>query len=325
MRFSRLGIFVLLIFAVFLSTNCSYYNKVMSRKNLVDGSLAYKERKFDVAEELFRKAAARDQEGATVEGRTAQIFLARTLHSRYIGNRGDKSLADQAITEYKKALSVDNNDQSSYKAIAGLYENLQKPDEWQQWVTERSNNGGIKPEFRAEALTSLAAKQNTCANEVTDTSETKKTIKKDGKDVFQFLKPANPQDFERLKVCVAEGAKFIDQAVALEPAEVKNASAGDVSTLTDEQLKTKLDTVKPFESARSYKASLLIQGARLAEMEGRTADKDKLKADGDKAKADFVVLSDVTKALQSEIDKRTAIKAEDANKDKDKSNNATKK
>ncbi|MEO7673802.1 MAG: hypothetical protein ABIU09_06975, partial [Pyrinomonadaceae bacterium] len=85
MRFSRLGIFVLLILAVFLTTNCSYYNRIMSRKNLVDGSLAYKERKFEVAEDLFRKAASRDPEGATVEGKTAQIFLARTLHSRYIG------------------------------------------------------------------------------------------------------------------------------------------------------------------------------------------------------------------------------------------------
>ena len=118
MRFSRLGIFVLLILAVFLSTNCSYYSRVMSRKNLVDGSLAYKERKFDVAEELFRKAAARDPEGKTLEGRTAQIFLARTLHSKFIGNKADKSIAVQAITEYKKALNVDKNDQSSYKAIA---------------------------------------------------------------------------------------------------------------------------------------------------------------------------------------------------------------
>ena len=63
MRFSRLGIFVLLITAVFLTTNCSYYNRIMSRKNLVDGSVAYKERKFDEARELFQKAAERDPDG----------------------------------------------------------------------------------------------------------------------------------------------------------------------------------------------------------------------------------------------------------------------
>ena len=294
----------------------------MSRKNLVDGSLAYKERKFEVAEELFRKAAARDPEGVTIEGKTAQIFLARTLHSRFIGDRSNKSLAEEAIKEYQKALKVDQNDQSSYKAIAGLYENLQKPDEWQRWVTERSANTSIKPEFRAEALTSLAAKQNTCANEVSDTTETKKTVKKDGKDVFQFVKPANAADFDKLKECVAQGTKLIDQAVQLEPDAVKTAGSLNAASLTDEQLKSNLDAIKPFESARSYKASLVIQASRVAEMEGRDADRDKLKADADKARADFVALSEVGKALQNEIDSRNAIKQEEANKEK--ANNAKK-
>ncbi len=295
----------------------------MSRKNLVDGSLAYKERKFEVAEELFRKAAARDPEGATVEGKTAQIFLARTIHSRFIGDRANKSLAEEAIQEYQKSLKVDQNDQSSYKAIASLYENLQKPDEWQRWVTERSANTSIKPEFRAEALTSLAAKQNTCANEVSDTEATKKTVKKDGKDVFQFVKPANVADFDKLKECVTQGTRLIDQAVQLEPDAVKNSGSLNAASLTDEQLKSNLDAIKPFESARSYRASLIIQASRVAEMEGRDADRDKLKADADKARADFVALSEVGKALQTEIDSRNAIKQEEANKEK--ADNATNK
>ena len=73
MRSSRLGILAFLALVVVFTTNCSYYNRIMSRKNLVDGSVAYKERKFDRAEELFRKAAERDPEGATLEGRTAQL------------------------------------------------------------------------------------------------------------------------------------------------------------------------------------------------------------------------------------------------------------
>ena len=295
----------------------------MSRKNLVDGSLAYKERKFEVAEDLFRKAAGRDPQGLTEEGRIAQTFLARTLHSRFIGNRIDKSLAEEAIREYKKSLNINKNDQSSYKAIASLYENLQKPDDWQQWVTERSNTADIKPEYRAEALTSLAAKQNTCANEISDTEATKKTVKKDGKDVFQFTKPANAADLDKLKGCVAEGSKLIEQAFALEPETVKNAGSMNAKTATDEQLKATIDAIKPFESARSYRASLIIQSSRLAEMEGRDADRDKLKSDADKAKADFVALSDVAKSLQTEMDSRNAIKAEEANSNK--ANNATKK
>ena len=75
MRSSRLGIIVLIAVSVLFTTNCAYYNRIMSRKNLVDGSQAYKERKFSVAEDLFRRAAARDPEGSTFEGRIAQVFL----------------------------------------------------------------------------------------------------------------------------------------------------------------------------------------------------------------------------------------------------------
>jgi hypothetical protein len=313
MRLSRLGILVLLAVSVFLTTNCTYYNRILSRKNLVEGSIAYKERKFDDAEDLFRRAAARDPDGSTVEGRTAQLFLARTLHSKFIGNREKRELAEEAIREYKKALAVDKNDQSSYKAIASLYENLQKPDDWQKWVTDRANDTSIEPQNRAEALTSLAAKQNTCANEISDTEQTKKTVKKDGKDAYQFIKPANADDFAKMQQCVAEGNRLIEQAVALEPSDVKNAKSFDIKGATDEQLKSTLDKIKVFESARSYRASLLIQAMRQAEMEGREADRDRLKGEADQAKAAYLELSQVNKAIQDEIEARRTAAEEAAN------------
>ena len=316
MRFSRLGVLALVLVTVISGAGCSYYNRVIARKNLVDGSKAYKDRKFQEAEQLFRDAVSRDPKGETVEGKTAQLFLARTLHSEYIGNRQDKSKADEAIAEYRKALAVDPNDQSSYKAIASLLENLQKNDEWLTWVTERSKNTSIKPENRAEALVSLAAKKNTCANDITDTDKTKKTITAGGKQVFQFVKPENPQDLETLKSCVTEGTALIDQALSLESsAGVDTAKKINVGTATDEELKKGQDLLRVFESARSYKASLLIQSMRLAEMEGRTPDRDRFKSEADTAKASFLELSDVVKSIQNEVDKRTAEReaAESAN------------
>ncbi|HMQ03392.1 MAG TPA: hypothetical protein PKD26_05710 [Pyrinomonadaceae bacterium] len=313
---SRFGLLAVITLAVFLTANCTYVSRTLSRKNLVDGSIAYKERKFEEAESLFRKAAERDPKGETEEGRIAQVFLARTIHSRFIGNRQQTDLAEAAIAEYKKALVLNKDDQSSYKAIASLMENLQKSDEWTQWVTERSQQAEIKPEFRAEALTSLAAKKNTCANEVSDTPATKKTVKEGGKDVYQFVKPANDADFQRMRTCISEGTALIEQAVALESDTVKNAAAIDPKSLTDEQLKATLDMLKPFESARSYRASLLIQSSRLAEMEGRNADRDRLRAESDTARTNFTTLSDAAKRLQSEIDARAAIAAEAENANK---------
>ena len=288
----------------------------MARKNLVDGSKAYKDRKFPEAEQLFRLAVGRDPKGEYVEGKMAQLFLARTLHSEYIGNRSDKGKAEQAISEYQKALILDPNDQSSYKAIASLYENLQMNDAWLDWVTKRANNAAIPPEQRAEALTSLAAKKNTCANDITDTEATKKTVPKDGKPTFQFVKPANPEDYNTLGKCVEDGTKLIDQAIALETDQSKNAARIDVKALSDADLVKNQDFLKVFESARSYKASLLVQAMRLAEMDGRTPDRDRLKAESDAARKNVTDLSDVVKKIQAEIDARTAAKEDKEKGDK---------
>ncbi len=314
MRFSRFGVLALLLATVLVGTNCSYYNRVMARKDLVDGSKAYKDRKFPEAERLFRAAASRDPKGENVEGKMAQLFLARTLHSMFIGDRKRTELAEQAIGEYQKALALDPKDQSSYKAIASLYENLQKTDEWLSWVTKRSQDTTILPEQRAEALTSLAAKKNTCANDISDTEATKKTVTKDGKQVFQFVKPAKPEDYQSLVQCTDEGTKLIDQALALETDQAKNPSKLDPKALSDSDLVKAQDGLKVFESARSYKASLLVQQMRIAEMDGKIEDRDRLKAEADNARKAFVEISDVVKKIQKEIDDRIAIKeGKDAN------------
>lgn len=316
MRSSRVGALALLVVTVISSAGCSYYNRVIARKNLVDGSKAYKDRKFQEAEQLFRDAVSRDPKGETLEGRTAQLFLARTLHSEYIGNRQDKEKAVEAIDEYKKALSINKDDQSSYKAIASLLENLQRNDEWLAWVTARSNDQTIAPQNRAEALVSLAAKKNTCANDITDTEKTKKTVTQGDKQVFQFVKPENPADLTTLQGCVSDGMNYIDQALSLEgPAGVASNRTIDIKSASDDELKKAQDLLRVFESARSYKASLLIQSMRLAEMEGRTADRDRLKTEADAAKSAFLELSDVVKGIQTELDARAAAReaAESAN------------
>lgn len=312
MRFSRVGIIALLAVTVLAGANCGYYNRVMARKDLVDGSAAYKNRKFDEAQALFKKAVGRDPKGDYLEGRMAQLFLARTLHSQYIGNRKDTAKAEQAIVEYQKALAFDPKDQSSYKAIASLYENLQKSDEWLDWVTKRSQNASIPPEQRAEAFTSLAAKKNSCATDISDTEATKKKTTKDGKPAYTYVKPASTEDFEKLKQCIADGMQLIDQAIALEPDTVKSAASINIKSLSDTDLKAKQDLLKVFESARSYKTSLLYQSSFLAEMEGRGEDYTRLKAEADDYRKKFLELSDIGKNIQAEIDERAAAKEAEA-------------
>jgi hypothetical protein len=287
MRFSRLRIFVLILLTVITGANCSYYNRIITQKNLVDGAKAYKDRKFQEAEQLFRDAVARDPQGETKQGSTAQLFLARTLHSEYIGNRSNEDKANEAIQEYKKALAVDVNDQSSFNAVANLLENLNRDEEWLKWVTDRANNEQVPPVQRAEALTKLAAKKYSCANDISDAEPVKKTVTKDGKPVFVFSKPESPEDYEKLKQCTAEGIELANRA---------------------EKLDTNSDAVW------SYKANMLVQQMRLAEMEGRNDEKETLKAEADRAKERFKELADAKKAKEDALKAEQEAKEAAANK-----------
>ncbi len=291
-------------------TSCSYYNRVIARKNVVDGAEAFKNRKFDDAEALFRLAVKRAPPG-TDEHKTAMLFLARTLHSQFAANRLLKEKAEEAIGEYIKVLQSDPKDNSSFKAVANLYESLGKMDEWRKWVTDRTENTNIPNEQRAEAYTSLAAKENTCANEVTEDPAVKKTVTKDGKSTFTFSKPANPEDLEKLKGCIQKGSDLIAKALDLQKdiEQVKNAKSINIKPMTDKELKALNDTLKPFESARSYHTSLLMQSSRLAEMEGRNDDKDKFKKEADAARETFKELNEVTKAIKDEQETRAKIAA----------------
>ena len=320
MRSSRLAIIAIIAFTILTGASCSYYNQIVARKNLVDGATAYNERKFAEAEKLFRKTVDIDPNGDTMEGKTAQLFLARTLHSQYISDRKKTELAEAAVQAYDKVLQKNINDQDSFKAHASLTRTLGRTDEALQRITDRANNANVKPEYRAESFTSLAAPQYTCANEISDVEPVKKTVKKDGKDVFQYTKPENPDDFAKLKTCADEGLRLVEQAIALQPAEIEQMRNLDLKSMTPQEITAKQDLLRIFSSAWAYKANLLYQKMRISEMDNNTAEKDSFKTKGDEARAVFTGLNEVEKKMQTEIDDRK--KAAEAEKAKEKSESA---
>ncbi len=289
MRISRVGILLLILTTVLIGANCNFYGKVMSRRDLVDGAEAYKKKEYDRAEGLFRDAISRDPEGTTLEGKTAQLFLARTLHSRYISDRTLEPSAMAAIEEYKKVLADDPGEQSSFNAVANLYETLKMENEWNQWVTERANNEQVEPASRAEAYVKLAARQYTCANNISDVEPVKQTIVEDGKPAFKFTKPENPEEFEQLKQCANKGYELADKATQLNPQS---------------------------DSAWSYKANLLQQKSRIAEMEEMPQEEiEKIKTEAEKARNKFSELAEA-KRKKEEADEAERKAKEDAEKKK---------
>ena len=318
MKISRVGILVLIAFTVLIGAGCG---KILARKDLVDGAQAYKDRKFDEAETLFRSAIQRDPEQGT-----AQLFLARTLHSQYAADRRQTAKAEEAITEYKKTIDeykkrlnekssvINSGDRSpcsysdyaiarmegerkesfeafkvvgdSLKAVANLLDTLQRPEERLQWLNQWGEDASLPGCLRAEAYTSLAARENTCANDITESPAVKKTVTKDGKSIFQFSKPENPADYETLKQCIQRGTDLINKALELDQSS---------------------------DSVWSYKTSLLNQNMRLAEMEGRTADRDRFKSEYDQAKEKFTELAKIKKDRLDEEERERKAAEEAAN------------
>lgn len=309
MRFSRVGIFALIAIIVSAGAGCNFWNQIKARQDLVDGAKAYSDKKFDDAEKLFRDAVQRDPSNLL-----GQLFLARTLHSQYAANRTQPEKADQAVAEYRKvvpeykqelakkkqARDANPNDEkaakeyndtlvilnSSISAVANLLDTTNKTQEWKTWQTEIANDAGLPNETRAAAFTSMASKENTCANDITGVEPVRKTVKgADGKEEYQYVKPTDPKVNEELRACVARGTELVNKA---------------------------LDLDKNSDSIWSYKTSLLIQDMRVAEMDGRKEDRERLKNEADKAKAEFTRLAEIKRKQKEEEEARKKAEEEEA-------------
>lgn len=252
-------------------------NRVLARNQLNDGAKAYKERKFDVAEQHFRRSLELNPNDLI-----AEKFLARSLHQQFLANRTQNTAkGEQAIEIYQKMLEQNPNDEDTNRAVSNLIELIKGQDALVAWLNKRAADASVAPESRAEALTSLASKQYNCANEITEAA--KQSVTKDQKMVFVFKKPENAADFDKAKQCTTEGTRLIDQALSLNQNN---------------------------DSTWSYKASLLVQQARLAEMDGNMAERDRFMAESDTAKAKFLALSEEKARKKAEEEERKKAEAE---------------
>lgn len=281
MKISRVGMLLVTVAALFSLTGCGIVNKVRARNELNDGAKAYKERRFDVAEQHFSRALALDSTQSVTE-----LFLARTLHQQYLAKRDspeNMKKAEQAIDIYKKILTNKPEDRASNDAVTNLLLNLKGPEAQEEWVKQRAEDTRVPGDQRAEAYTLLASKDYTCANEITEAA--KETVQKGNEAVFVFKKPANVEDFEKAKQCTDAGITLIDKALQLDQNN---------------------------DSTWSYKASLLAQKSRLAEMDNNTADKDRFTQESTVAKEKFLALAEAKAKKKEEEEARKKAEEEAA-------------
>ena len=280
MRFSRSRIGATAILALFVAAGagCTIVGKVRSKNELNETARAYREGHFEEAEQHAKKALALDP-----DNKTARIFLARVIHQQYkpgidvppnvdevqakIKAALDKNPNDQealkqkaaldtaihnvqrardAIDAYKDILKTDPKNEEAYKAISVLLAAIKDDKALREWITTRANDTTKKDTERAEAYAILAGKDWDCSFKVTELPEVKITSNEGGKPKVTYKKPEQ-KEFDRIDQCVTRGLEEAETAI-------------------------KLDSNN--ESAWSYKTNLLLERAKLADMDGKPDKKE---------------------------------------------------
>ena len=252
MKLSQTGIVIVLAILVATNSGCGVINRIRSKNQLNEAARAYREGKFPEAEQHSREAAALDP-----DNKTAPMFIARTIHAQYRpGVQAPENIAkaQQAIEAYQKILEKNQGDDEAYKAIAYLYGAIKEDDKLRQWISQRAASDATEPVKRAEAYIVLASKDWDCSFKITEQPGVKTTTIDQGtnKATVSYSKPKDPKDYNQAQLCVKQGLAEAENAIKFDPNN---------------------------ESAWSYKTNLLLEAAKLAEMDGQTEQKAQYQKD----------------------------------------------
>lgn len=246
-----------------------------AKRELDEAASSYREGNFAKAQQHAERALALDP-----LNKTAPLFIARTIHAQYKPgdlNETNVAKASEAIDAYKQILEQDPQNEEAYKAIAHLYGSLKDDDSLRQWVFGRAIDPAVSADKRAEAYVVLASKDWDCSFKITELPTNKTTELPTDKTVsgteggslkIRYTKPKDLEEFEEAQQCAANGLSMVDEAITLTPDN---------------------------EAAWSYKTNLLLELAKLAEM-----DNDLL------LKSDYERQTDAARSTTQELMKKHA-------------------
>jgi hypothetical protein len=204
----------------------------------------YREGKFAEAQQHAEHAVLLDP-----ANQKAAMFLARVIHQRYKPNDNSPAnlnYAQDAIAAYQRALTLDPLNDEAYKAVGVLYAGTHQDELLKTWVMQRALDSRFSNVQRAEAYSTLAGKDWDCSFKFTELPAQKVVTVENRKRVVTYKMPADHDAFTKAKDCVNNGFEMVDLALSLN---------------------------RESEAAWSYNANLLLEAAKLAQMEGRDAAK----------------------------------------------------
>jgi tetratricopeptide (TPR) repeat protein len=253
----------LILVATLGASGCGVINRIRAKNELNEAARSYKEGKFAEAQQHSERSLELDP-----NQKTAPSFIARSIHAQYkqgVETQQNLEKANQAIEAYKRILERDKNNDEAYKAVAALYGFTGQSDKQLEWINTRAHDESVDPVRRADAYVFLASKDWQCSFNVTELKVNQQTVNKDGKTIIQFKKPSDPKEYEQAQQCAAKGLEEVETAIRLDPNS---------------------------ERAWGYKTNLLLESAKLAEMDGNKERQAQFKKQADEAQARTKELSD---------------------------------
>ena len=254
MKLSRISTAALLLALVAASGGCVLVNRVRAKNALNEGARAYRDGRFQDAEQKFRTAYELDP-----TQKNAQLFIARAIQQQYkpgVAAPENLAVGERAIAAYQDILRQDPQNEDAYRAVVYLYGQMKQDDKVKQLLTERASLQSVPPDKRAEALVILASQQWKCSYDITEQKENKTTENKPDKVLIHYKKPANQADFDKANQCATEGLRLAEQAVSLDPNN---------------------------PNAWTQKTNILREKAKLAEMAGDSKAKEDYSAQAQQA------------------------------------------
>ena len=279
MKLSQTRIVLILAILVATTSGCAVINRIRAKNQLNEAARAYREGKFEEAEQHSREAAALDP-----NNKTAPMFIARTMHAQYrpgVQAPDNIAKAQKAIEAYQQLLKNNPNDEEAYKAIAYLYGATKDDVKLREWITSRAVNESAEPEKRAEAYIVLASKDWDCSFKITElpTNKTTTVDPSNNKATVSYKKPSDQKEFDSAQMCVKQGLAEAESAIKFDPTN---------------------------ESAWSYKTNLLLEASKLAEMDGKTDAKSDYQKQYDVALKRTTELSAAAQKRKEEEEARQA-------------------
>jgi tetratricopeptide (TPR) repeat protein len=236
--------------------------EAQAKEELNEASRAYRKGNFAEAQAHSEKALLLDP-----QNKTAPYFIARSIHAQY--KPGDftpenVAKAREAIIAYQRTLERVPGDDEAYKAIAYLYGALKEEELLREWLLQRAADASLANDKRAEAFVVLASKDWDCSFKITDLPANKFATVIRGKGHVSYRMPKERVEFEQAKECANRGLEMVNMAVSLSPED---------------------------EIAWSYKANILLELAKLAEMSGEVQHKRELQRQYEQALNETTKLS----------------------------------